>query len=481
MNYKNFKKLDTNVIGVAPNAWPRIVASDLVTNFSVICSRLRRDTELISKDINVFCIERDLPGEKPLRANALEILRLPGVQNYIQSRKDSHLLIYKSSEGMDEIAAQFGWHVIGNPSAVKDKFENKKFFRQALIDSGIDPIPGKTFKIVDFTPELYQTLVSEIGTKLVFQITEMTGGGGTGTAFINSSQDYMNFLDKLSEKLTHKRKTPLEYVNVTKYIDGTSTSIAGCVTRNGVLTTRIQCQVQDMAEVRILTEGSGLFCGHDWSFRQYDDDIQNQAKEITRKLGEYMAKHGYKGIFGVDLLVEESESKVYPVECNPRYTDAFPVMSMIYLSNNILPLDYFHIAEHLGMTPEFDAAFESKNFNIPLYGAQIILETKSDKFTKVTGDVAAGIYRYDGEHLTFDRPGYRYEQLTGESEYLITEGVPAPDTIQKPGSRVLRVVSKNGFLEEKNKLKVDVKKVIDIIYQKLALIEIETPEEFIKE
>lgn len=470
MDLKNIKKLDTNIIGIAPNAWPRLVGSDFVSNFSIICSKYRQDTKLISDDIKVICVERDFPGDMPLKANALEILKLSRVQEYIKSQENPHLLIYKGGEGLDELTGQLDLPVIGNPAHIKDKFENKKFFRQALIEAGVEPIPGKTYKVTDFTPNLYETLISEVGTDLVFQITEMTGGGGTGTDFIKSKADYAKFLEKLNYKLSRPRKHPLEFVNVTKFINGTSTSIAGCVTLKGVITTRIQTQIQDMSIVRTLGEGSGLFSGHDWSFRQYDNKIQNQAKEITRKLGEYMGKSGYKGIFGVDLLVDETDGTVYPVECNPRYTDAFPVMSMIYMANGLAPLDYFHIAAHLGMDLEFDTQEESAKLNIALQGAQIILETKSEAFTKVTGEVKAGIYKYDGENLTFDRLGYRYEELKELNEYLVTEGVPFVGTIQKPGSRILRLISRSSYLEEKNKLNVDIKKVIDILYQKLSLV-----------
>jgi hypothetical protein len=312
---------------------------------------------------------------------------------------------------------------------------------------------------------------------LVFQIAEMTAGGGTGTAFIATRAEFDAFMEKLNVKLSEKRKNPIENITIAKFIEGESTSIAGCVTKKGTITARIQTQIQDIAYVRLLGEGSGLFCGHDWSYKDYDESLQAQAQEIARKFGDYMGKQGYKGIFGIDLMVNETEGVVYPVECNPRYTDAFPILTMMQLAKGLLPMDYYHIAEHLNCDYDFDLKEVSKGFNQTLHGSQIILETMTDEWSKVEGDLPAGVYRFDkiNNDISFVREGYRYEDIQYPEEFLLTEGVPFHGTVFKPGARVLRLVRTVAMLKSKSELNEDTKQLIKLLYDRLNIVEIPAP------
>jgi predicted ATP-grasp superfamily ATP-dependent carboligase len=469
------------IAGVAPNAFSRVVADSFLTDYSIICFKWRGETSYISRDMNVYAVEHEEPETKIERTNAMEILSLQSVQKYLKEKNIRDLLVYKSTIGVETLADEMGWNIIGNRTEVKDKFENKAYFRKALVEAGISPIPGDIYSPHEITYDLVLKLQSEYygneAKPLVFQIAEMTAGGGTGTAFISNRQEFDAFMEKLTIKLSEKRKNPIENITIAKFIEGESCSIAACVTKKGTITARIQTQIQDIPEVRLLGEGSGLFCGHDWSYKDYAEDLQSQAQEIARKFGDFIGKQGYKGIFGLDLMVNESEGIVYPVECNPRYTDAFPILTMMQSAKGLFPMDYYHIAEHMNCQYDFDLEQVSREFNQTYQGSQIILETKTNEWSKVNGDLPAGVYHFDTKNneISFVREGYRYEDIQTPEEFLLTEGVPFRETIFKPGARVLRLVRTGAMLKAKSELNDETKQLVSILYSRLNLVEIPAP------
>ncbi len=476
MDKKRIIKITKNlphIIGVAPNAFSRVVPSEYFPNYSIVCFKYRKETDIISKDIEVFCAEKADPEAFVYQMNAGEILKLESVKSFINSKNNPHLLIYKPTKGAETAAHRMGWKLIGNSATVKYEIENKLSFRNLLDIAGIESIKGETVPFAQLTEEVYKRVYEKYGGKLVFQICEMTTGGGTGTAFINNIDDYRAFMDKFT--LKKQKLSAIENVNITKFIEGVPTSIAACTTKSGVLTGRIQTQILDISETRDTSEGSGLFCGHDFAFGNYDDNLNSQAKEFAIKFGEYIYNNlGYKGIFGLDLITNVKEGNVYPVECNPRYTDAFPVLSEIHNSNGAVPMDVFHIFEHMGVDYEINVDEISKQYSQKTPASQIILETKSNDWKKVTGDIKAGIYKLKAQEqlsnsISYSRPGYRFEHLQSENEFLITEGVPFKDTVFKGGSRILRLMFPKSILKSSHELTDNAKDIIKNVYKLLSL------------
>ena len=473
-----------DIIAIAPNAFSRTVPIGFFPNYSIVCFKYRKETDDIAKDVEVFSVEKEKPGIYVEKMNAGEILNIESVKKYIFSKRDPHLLIYKPSPFIETIALDTGWKIIGNAATVKYDIENKLAFRHILDSCGLEKIEGESVLFETLDEKLYKQFVEKYGVKFVFQIAEMTSGGGTGTAFINSPEDFNKFLKKFREK--KETLTSIKNVNVTKFVEGVPTSISACATKYGVITGSIQTQILDISQVRSLKEGSGLFCGHDFSFGNFDEKLNLQAKEIAKIFGEYIYKNlNYKGIFGLDLITNVDEGKVYPVECNPRYTDAFPLISQMHVKEGVIPMDVFHIFEHMDVKYNVDVEEISNSYkNIP--ASQIILESKTEDPTKVTGDVKAGVYqikdnRYSNNlEVEFIRSGYCFQDLDSDKQFLVTEGVPFKGTVIKGGGRVFRLIFAESILEKPKVLKEKVLDVIDEIYNKISLVKT-TPQVFIKD
>jgi hypothetical protein len=465
------------IVGVSPNAFSRVVSASFLDKYSILCLKNRGETKYAMEDADVFCLEKEYPGIRLEKLSTKHIISTPESEKYLAGIPSRSFLVYKPMPKLEEYCDEKGYKLLTNRFALRELLENKKNFREVLISSGVTAITGAVYEEGRFTEAFFDYLSEVFGKKLVFQIAEMTSGGGLGTSFIFSREDYLKFLEKLKVK---KEELPtIAYVNVTKFIEGIPASIISVATSKGTIAGPLQAQIQDVPDVNNMEKGSGLYCGHDWVYLSGKPEILKQAKEIATKFGDYIFNKGYKGIFGMDLLVNLEENKVYPVECNPRYTDCFPIISMNCLKTGLIPLDLYHILEHANPNYDLDTKEVSNDYGDLSPCSQLVLQTKTRDFTRIDGEINAGVYSFnDSNEIQFERGGYRYEDLEKENEFLLTEGIPSKGTCFAPNGRIARLIFRRGVLGGKNILLPEISGVIANIYKMVNLTKIDNPKDF---
>ena len=468
------------IIGVAPNAWPRIVSSYFFPKYEIVSFRDRGENDYISQSgIKIFSVLKNDPRAMIDALSASQIISCPVVDRFLKEKKEIfRLLIYKSNAVLEKVLEEKGWQIIGNKSEVKNQYEDKRIFREVLKKVGIEPIPGKNIRIEELTEEKFVDYQNKFGQKnLVLQLAEVTYGGGSGTLFINDAKDLRIFRQRvvdIREKLEGKKKK-IETVNICPYINSISSSIGCCATRYGTYCGPIQTQVIDITEVGTNKKNrSGNFAGHDWSFRHWPESIQKQADEIARKFGDYIYTHGYRGIFGLDLLIDEKNNKVWPMECNPRFTDAFPMLSLLYMGVGLIPFDVFHILELLNIDYQIDFEQQQAKYRQRFDYSQILLHNILEEESINTGIFKAGVYRVNNNDLEYLRPGFAPFHLQADNEFLFTEGVPKiPGEIFGDMGRVCRLIKKGPILDKINGLSPNTKQIIELAYSKFKLVKYE--------
>jgi len=444
------EKVKTPVFGVGVYAFNRLGLADVIPDFRVLALRYSLDTELIEKDIEVFPLEKGM-GTKHIKEprNATTVIRHPRTEKYLRKFKNPALIVYKSSSRMEKICQQRGWNLIAVPVKFgKTLFENKVKFRRILEEIGVPVPPGRIKK-----PRAlhYGHLMNNYG--LPFVIQHPTRGGGKGTFFIRNKDDFDQALKKLKIRTKEGQELPAkepEEVIVTRFIKGPSPSITGCVTRHGILSTCPQMQILDIPELFNPERGSGLFCGHDWDYH-LSENIKRQAYSIVEKIGKYFRVKGYKGIFGLDFVMDEKEEKLYVTETNPRLLATFPTITMVQLRNNEPPIMAFHLLEYLNIDYDIDVARINQLMRQPKQGAQMFLHNLSGGWARNYGEIRAGAYRLNPK-LQFVRSGYALKHLKNEDEFLVTEGVPFKKSHFSPNRRLCRILTLKGVLEDYTKL-----------------------------
>ena len=498
---REIKKLfpkDVGVVGVGVTAYPRSAWGYLLPNYQILSLLETADLAVIRKICPVTSVEKDLGGEYPQKFNTSSILGLEVVKKWLKGKKN--LFVYKDSEAIDRIAQGLRAKILGTEGKIRKVFENKKFFREELVKAGLEPIQGCSLLVDELDEKRWERCKAELGERLVFQLTDYTVGGGLGTFFIKTKTDFANFKEFVARRreVRQELNKVIEWVNVTKFIDGEAVSILGCATRFGTVTGVLQKQIIDQPELAALAGRSGVWLGHDWNIR-FSPEAQAGAEKLCQQWGDYMYKHGYKGIFGLDVI--STQQKIYPIECNARYTGAFPIYTMMQINNHETPLDVWHLLEWLGVDYDMDFDEVQKFSRKPKQGAQLLLHNLARKTVTATKTVKAGVYRILTRHtkffrahsyltesdetlraqkfvlpasIKFIRPGFSLMDIKDDppagGEFVLCDRVAGEESVLKPAERLGRLVFKRQVVDEKGRLLPEIRELVRAVYDSFALM-----------
>ncbi len=423
-----FETIPTRFFGVGVSAYLRIVPAYFIPGYELIAFKNARELGFIESLAPVFCVERELGiGARELggQINTLSMLNHPAVQKEIaKAGRDVALIIYKSYPHLEQTAEKFGWRLIGNPGALRERLENKLAFRNLLRELNLPVIEGETVPFTNLNGGSYDRLRGLYGERLIFQIPDITNGGGRGTFLVDGPETFDAFRDFMNAYAMEREATAC--FNALRYVPGQACSVTGCVTRHGALLTPLQAQITNAPEVIDLKTRWGAFCGHSWGAPEFSPRIQRLAGDMALKLADYLREQGFKGVFGVDFIADEDDGSLYPVELNPRLTGAAPMLSLLHLQKGIVPLEVFHVLEFLDVDYDMDPARLNREYGQGVEGGHIILFNKLARQTRVEGELRAGTYRFDsnGGALEYRGPGLSYRDMDDLDDVVVTDGVP---------------------------------------------------------
>ena len=466
-----FSRLKTPIFGAGVYAFNRLGLENIYSDYRILALRHSLDTKLIEKDIDVLSLEKGM-GTTHINEprNATTVLNHPKIKSYLKNFNSPAIVVYKPSEKMEQICQKNNWRLLNNPTFFgKDLLENKVKFRKILENLGAAVPPGK----IAPTKELrYGHLINKYG--LPFVIQHPSRGGGKGTFFINNKNDFDQAVENLSQEWNEgniKKVIPPKEVVVAQFIPGPSPSVTACVTKDGILSTNLQYQMVSIPELYSPEKGSGLFCGHDWTASRLPEQVNQQAYEYVEKIGQYFKQLGYKGIFGLDFVLDKKKQKLYIVECNPRFLGSFPIINMAQILNQEPPLFAFHVLEFLQRN-DYQIDIDSINAlaRKEKQGAQMILHNLTTKWARNHRQLKAGIYRLSGNKLKYLRPGYDLKHLKEKEEFLLADGVPFKKSHFSPNRRLCRILTFHQCLDDTYKsLNLWAKQVAQTVHQSFKM------------
>jgi len=465
---------DLAVVGLAVTGFLRSALGYLLADFSILCLLETKDLGAIRKLCPVVSLEKDLGVKLPEKFNTSEILQIAEAKKHLTDKRRKGklgLFLYKASKKGNRLAEEMGLRVLSTPGEIRMRFENKKEFRIEGKKAGLNLVPGETLLVDDLDEKRWDRYRQELGERLVFQLSDYTVGGGLGTFFVNNREEFEEFKDFVRRR---REVREIKMVNVTKFIEGEASSITGCATKHGVVTSLLQKQIMDQPELAGLHGRSGVWLGHDW-YIQYSEKEQLEAEEQCQKWGEWMYKQGYKGIYGLDVVVDK-EGKIWSIECNSRYTGAFPVYTMMQLDRGETPIDVWHLLEWMEVDYEMDLDEVQKVAREPKEGAHFHLHNIERKFVTPTRMVKAGVYQWDGEKVKWVREGFSLLDIKDKDEMVLADKVVGERMVLKPAERIGRLIFKRRVLDDKGRLLPEIKKVVKEIYSQFELMPVERPE-----
>lgn len=488
-NISEIKKIfpkDLQVVGVGVSAFQRSGLGYILPNYEILSLLETNDLPAIRRVCPVTTIVGGLGGEYPQKLNTSSILKLKKVREWLVGRKSLvNLFVYKAATPLDEIIKDLSVKLLSSPGWVRKPLEDKKVFREEAAKAGIRIPKGENLTIAELTENKWDQLKQKFGETLVFQLTDYSTGGGQGTFFIDKKEDF----DKFNEfTKSEDRKKTLNWVNVCERVKGRSASITGCATKYGVVTGILQTQIMDQPELNGFRGRSGVWLGHDWNVR-FSEKAQLNAEKLCQQWGKYIYAKGYKGIYGLDVMVKGASApqvdEVTAIECNSRYTGAFPVYTMMQLNQGEMPLDVWHLAEWLNLDYEMDIKEAQKVSRESKQGAHIILHNLEEKEVRAKKTVRAGVwgirpinsankFKDKGASapmidIEWAREGFSLMDIKNENEFVLCDRIPNQGQIVKPGERMGKLMFKRRIIDDQGNLLAEIKVVVKGMYGEFGM------------
>ena len=469
------RRVNNPIFGVGARPYNLTIgAYRLFNHFEILaCKKAGKEIGLIENKIKVSFLDETAAALKNLKnyktyhaSEPADLFKNKKIISYLDSFKNTPvLLFFNISSRIQKNLRGKKYIPIPNDSRMYEKYENKINF-QKLLDALA--IPSPPYTVIKARELNYDQLKKSLGRHFVVQIP--VSALGSGTFFILKKSDFTSMLGNAVIQKTISRNSPLKVI---QFIHRScAPSLTVCVTKEGVLYTNLQKQIIDARDVIEQERRSGVFCGHDWSSSRFSQKIEKQASAIAKKVGEFFKeKESFRGIFGIDFVLEKKTNRLYPVEANVRMLAAFPILSMIQEDGGEPLIQGLQILDSLNRN---DYTLDIKSLNRamarPKTGAHLNLFTRNECPVYVSGDIEPGIYRIDrNKKVSYVRKGVFYNDLQKNDEILVTYGVPGLSRVFDRHKHLCKIVSREPFLNSNDTLNAFAKIMVRYVYKKLAL------------
>lgn len=443
MNLEILKKITEPIFYVTHDVSRGLGLERLLPNYHLVCLDDHPLVDiLLEEGISVFCLERALGQKNALLRTSGTILGHPLVLNFIKEKAAGakpNILFFKPQKKLEILAKENNFRLLGNSAETNRIFEDKVEFYKLCQNEGINVPLGK---IADLGVVSYEELASEYGQTLVVQFGR--GWAGNSTFFVNSETE----LEKLKQDFG-----PLA-VKISRFVSGKTVLNNAVIWGKQVLVSPPALQVKSESCLTACPGGTGG--------RQWPADLTTAQEEkiqtLTVKVGEIMAKQGYRGFFGLDFLIEESTGEVFLSENNARLTASVPFYTQLELAGGSFPLLGFHLLSFLNY-PE-----EKIDWQPPqIEGGEVIARNTQNGPVKVINSLKTGLYDFDLKYQGAT------SSLNGQKDVFWLEAV-AEGRVVNPEIEILKIDTLGPVCDQRGVLTERVRQLVHLIKEKLVFV-----------
>ncbi len=225
-----------------------------------------------------------------------DLLTHPLAKKFISKLCCPQILVFKNTPLLEKICAQQGYELL-NPSAELGNLVEEKISQVQWLGELKKFLPSHEVKPAK--------ALRWQNKKFILQFNR--AHTGSGTVLIENE----NQLQEIQKNF------PDRPVRVTKYIEGVMLTNNNVVWGKKVLVGNINVQITG---TQPFTTREFATVGNDW---KYADKILNtkqkkQYEQIATAIGKKLAKNGWRGLFGIDVMFETKTGKLYLIEINAR-------------------------------------------------------------------------------------------------------------------------------------------------------------------
>jgi hypothetical protein len=333
------------------------------------------------------------------------------------------------SQSLVSFAAELGCEFFCPSPDLGHWLNDKANFLAALDTLGLPRLRGRWTCL---RASSYAELSSEMGSGFVAQIAR--GTAGSGTAFICSEQDYSTACSRLGEKPAW----------IAPDLGLLSLNINALATEGGIAVAYPSVQLDGL---RMLGCRRGMYCGNDYAATA-DLGFNTWAPvvEHTERIGRWLLSLGFRGLYGLDFVLDSSSGLAYAVDLNPRWQGSTVLLTQAECKAGRLPLAIAEMAYRMGILEAAEIVRHRDGFLEPIAASHMCLRSRLTGWSEVRGDLLNGIYSLaPGEG--FRRCALYLEELEPRPEILVNGAVPRRGALMGPGASVVRASAERALMD----------------------------------
>lgn len=443
----------------------------VLPNYHIVCIDYNEGIEAArDAGIKIFCLEEALSKKNPIYRNSNRLLNVNEVQEYIKTNtpkgETPNVMFFKIAANIEQTCKRLGYKILNTSTELNQAFELKLSQYEKLHktvrfpETHVDQLQNVT----------YEELTTKLGSPFVIQYDR--GHTGSSTVFVDTKEVFEN----------ERSLFPSRTAKFSQKIEGNAWTLNACVTRDGIAYGGLCFQITGITQC---TSKKGGTVGNDWSATDtLSEKTLEQIKTITVDSGEVMKKSGYRGLYGLDLIVDP-QGEVYFIEINARQPASTGLHTKLMLANEQIPLEAFHIAEFLFKDQSEDYyEFLNTHFNTqinranamdfiakqnleaikPLRCAQIIMRNTASEDVIANSKYQTGVYKLFDDKIVFVRYGCSIDNIEDSKEEFLLLNT-SNDRIISPEAEVGRIQKKATLLSQDLLPSQDAIRIINIIKQ----------------
>ena len=363
------------------------------------------------------------------------LLRNREVQEYIAAEagdQPAQVFCPFFDETTERICDELGYELLAPDHAIRHRLDSKLVTTRLGDEIGISSVPNAIMTVTGYSDLVQQAEDAGLGNDLVVQLAY--GEAGLTTFYIASEADYTPLAEQLEgpELKVMRRIRPISF------------AMEAVATRDGTIVGRLLRELVGFPE---LTAQRGGWCGSEMSGPLLDEIGRATATDYTRRFGDRLYQEGYRGIFGLDFLVDADTGTVYLGELNPRFTGSSIISNVPQHPDTEVPLLAIHMLEFDAEAPIDAEAANELTQHIPagVEWSSLIMKHIGAPLVRTTEAPRSGRYRLDGTG--------QLEQIGGEldwtalrhrDEFYVVRGTSTGDYVHR-GDIVAVVIGRQRF------------------------------------
>ena len=344
-------------------------------------------------------------------------------------------MVFFNSE-TEDVCKDLGYDLILPAASLRQHLDSKIVTTRLGNEAGAPSVPNVLTRVDDWAGLQAVAEKAGLGDELVVQTPY--GDSGKTTFFISSEADWKK----------HSADIVGEEIKVMRRINNRPVAVEAVLTRCGTV---VGPFMSELIGYKKLTPARGGWCGNEMFPEVLTGESRRTATQLVRRLGDRLAKEGYRGFFEVDVLVDTDTGEVYLGELNPRISGASSITNVTAGAYADVPLFLFHILEYMNV--DFDLDVDEINERWEELAAadvwsQMVMKETDDIVQRLTATPRTGQYSLDANGaLVFRRAALDWHQLQNEAEAFFLR-IYGPGDYRWKGADL-------GVLVTKGRLQVD--------------------------